>query len=46
MRHWITNANLNRTVLIGHSMGGLICSTMIREGGDIMIEALTQQKSR
>ena len=28
------NANLNRTVLIGHSMGGLICSTMIREGGD------------
>jgi pimeloyl-ACP methyl ester carboxylesterase len=34
MRHWISNANLNRTILIGHSMGGLICSTMIREGGD------------
>ena len=28
------NANLNRTILIGHSMGGLICSMMIREGGD------------
>ncbi|HEY5769362.1 MAG TPA: hypothetical protein VIS71_05895 [Terrimicrobium sp.] len=28
------NANLNRKILIGHSMGGLICSMMIREGGD------------
>jgi hypothetical protein len=28
------NANLNRMILIGHSMGGLICSTMIREGRD------------
>jgi pimeloyl-ACP methyl ester carboxylesterase len=29
-----TNANLNRTILVGHSMGGLICSTIIREGGE------------
>jgi len=28
------NANLNRAILIGHSMGGLICSMVIREGGD------------
>ena len=28
------NSNLNRTILIGHSMGGLICSMMVREGGD------------
>lgn len=29
-----TNANLQRMVLVGHSMGGLISSLMIREGGD------------
>jgi pimeloyl-ACP methyl ester carboxylesterase len=28
------NADLSRKILIGHSMGGLICSMMIREGGD------------
>ncbi|HVE16460.1 MAG TPA: hypothetical protein VNB29_06975 [Chthoniobacterales bacterium] len=28
------NPNLDRMVLIGHSMGGLISSLMIREGGD------------
>ena len=28
------NANLKRAILIGHSMGGLICSMMIREGGE------------
>ncbi|MBE2181166.1 MAG: hypothetical protein IAE97_11915 [Chthoniobacterales bacterium] len=27
------NANLDRKVLVGHSMGGLICSLLIREGG-------------
>jgi len=28
------NPNLHRMVLVGHSMGGLISSLMIREGGD------------
>ena len=28
------NVDLRRKILIGHSMGGLICSMMIREGGD------------
>jgi triacylglycerol esterase/lipase EstA (alpha/beta hydrolase family) len=28
------NPNLNKMVMIGHSMGGLITSLMIREGGD------------
>ncbi len=28
------SSNLKRAILIGHSMGGLICSSMIREGGE------------
>lgn len=28
--------NLDRLVLVGHSMGGLICSIMIRQGGDAL----------
>lgn len=28
--------NLKRMVLVGHSMGGLICSLLIREGGDAL----------
>ena len=27
-------SNLKRAILIGHSMGGLICSSMVREGGE------------
>jgi pimeloyl-ACP methyl ester carboxylesterase len=28
------HANLGRKILIGHSMGGLICSMLVREGGE------------
>lgn len=36
-----TNGNLDRMVLVGHSMGGLVSSLMIREGGKYLWKQFT-----
>ncbi len=38
-----TNPNLNQKILIGHSMGGLISSLMIREGGRYLWSQFSDQ---